>query len=155
MARRSSVLLIIAFLSFVSCNQGVVYDQYQSANEEGWTWKDRKEFVVDMEDTVSMHNLYIQIRHTLDYPMSNLFMFVRIEGPSGQTLTDTVNFILAHPDGKWIGSGVGKLKELRLLYRKHTVFADPGPYRFILEQGMRSPVIPVTDVGIRIEQEQP
>jgi gliding motility-associated lipoprotein GldH len=139
----------------VSCNHDVVYDQYQPAGSDGWAWQDTKEFEADITDTVSLHNLYIQVRHTLDYPMSNLYMFVRIEGPSGQTMTDTVNVFLAYPDGKWIGSGIGKLKELSLLYRKHTVFAQPGRYRFMLEQGMRSPEIPVTDVGIRIEKQQP
>ena len=155
MIRQNIAIWIITVCFMASCNHDIVYDQYVSTDPEGWTWQDKKAFEVDITDTVSLHNIYIQVRHTLDYPMSNLYMFVRIEGPSGQTLSDTLNFILAHPDGKWIGSGVGKLKELSLLYRKHTVFAQPGIYRFELEQGMRSSELPVTNVGLRIVKQQP
>ena len=152
MARIKYPILII-FLSLpFSCERGIVYDQFKSTGDSGWTWQDRCHFEADLQDTVSLHNLFIQIRHTVDYPMNNLYMFVHVTGPSGQTLTDTVNFILARQDGKWFGSGVGKLKEIRLLYRKNTVFRDAGIYSFELEQGMRTPSLPVTDVGIVIER---
>ena len=149
---KSNYLFLIIFLVLpFSCEKGVVYDQFISTGDRGWTWQDKCDFEIDIQDTISLNNLYIQIRHSVDYPMSNLYMFVHVKGPSGQSLTDTVNFILAREDGKWLGSGVGKFRELRLLYRKNTVFKDPGVYSFVLEQGMRNPNLPVTDVGIRIE----
>lgn len=135
-----------------SCNNNIVYDKFISTGDEGWTWNNPCEFSVDINDTTNLNNLYIQIRHTVDYPMSNLYVFVDVKGPSGQSLSDTVNFILAEQNGKWLGKGIGKLRELRFLYRKNTVFKDPGEYTFILEQGMRNQNLPVTDVGIRIEK---
>ena len=146
-----SILIILLVLP-MSCNRNVVYDQFSSLPNSTWTWDEPLSFEFELNDTLNAYDLFIQIRHTVDYPMSNLYMIVHIEGPSGQIITDTVNFILAEPDGKWIGSGVGKLKELRLLYRKNTVFKDQGTYRFVLEQGMRKSSLPVTDVGIRVEK---
>ena len=67
-------------------------------------------------------------------------------------MKDTVNMILAAPDGQWNGKGTGKLRELRLLYRKQVVFGEPGTYTFSLDQAMRKSELPVTDVGIRIEK---
>ncbi len=64
-----------------------------------WKWQDAREFEVDITDTISLHNIYLQVRHTVEYPMSNLYMFVHVKGPSGQLLKDTVNLILANPDG--------------------------------------------------------
>ncbi|MEN8229005.1 MAG: gliding motility lipoprotein GldH [Bacteroidota bacterium] len=147
---QSLILLLIILLS--SCDPDMVFDQYTQTDDGLWSWHDAKEFNIEIADTVTLHNIYLQIRHTVEYPMSNLYMFVYVKGPSGQLLKDTVNLILANPDGKWIGSGTGNLRELRLLYRQHTKFGQSGLYTFTLEQGMRNPELPITDLGIRIER---
>lgn len=143
--------VLLAFLAG-SCDPDMVYDRYEQVAGGNWSWEDEKSFPVEITDTTGLHNIYLQVRHTVEYPMSNLYMFVRVEGPGGQQLQDTVNMILAEPDGAWKGSGPGKLRELQLLYRKQARFATPGTYKFTLEQGMRRPEVPVTDVGVRIEQ---
>ena len=145
-------VLSMTILFMFSCNNTVVYDVFCSVDKSGWKWNEKCEFPIELNDTTHLHNIYIQLRHTIDYPMRNLYIFVNVNGPSGQILKDTVNVILAEPEGKWTGRGIGKLKELRLLYRKNTIFKDPGTYMFIIEQGMRNPSLPVTDIGIRIEK---
>lgn len=149
-----SLVLLMVFLA-CSCDREMVYDHYQHLDNGSWRWQDAREFKVDMEDTLSLHNIYIQVRHTVEYPMSNLYMFVHVKGPTGQMLRDTVNLVLAQPDGKWNGRGSGRLRELSLLYRRQTRFSIPGTYTFTLEQAMRNPDLPVTDVGLRIEQHNP
>jgi len=143
-------MLLLLFL--LSCDRNMVYDQFNSINREGWTWSDIQEFDPLIEDTVSYYNIYLQIRHKGDYPVSNLYLFVHLTGPQNQALTDTVNFILAEPDGRWTGKGLGDMKELRLLYKKKVRFPVTGNYRFRIEQGMRIPSVPVQDVGLRIEK---
>jgi gliding motility-associated lipoprotein GldH len=133
----------------------MVYDQYDQTNNGMWRWQDALEFKVDISDTISQHNIYLQVRHTTDYPLTNLYMFVHVKGPTGLHLKDTVNCILAAPGGKWNGKGVGNRRELHLLYRKQTIFSEPGIYTFTLEQGMRNPELPVTDLGLRIERNKP
>ncbi|MCK5135366.1 MAG: gliding motility lipoprotein GldH [Bacteroidales bacterium] len=152
-AAYSVIFLMITLL--VSCDPSMVYDQYSRTENGVWGWNDTGEFEVDITDTTSLHNIYLQIRHTVDYPLSNLHMFVHVKGPSGQHLKDTVSFLLATPDGSWIGKGTGNLRELRLLYRKHTQFRQVGIYTFTLEQGMRTSELPVTDIGVRIERVNP
>jgi gliding motility-associated lipoprotein GldH len=147
------ILLLLMTLT-VSCDQNVVYDEYVQTNG-GWKWRDAREFLVEVSDTLSLHNIYVQVRHTVEYPMSNLYMFVHVKGPTGQHRKDTVNLILAEPNGEWTGRGTGNLRELQLLYRKQTQFRIPGIYVFTLEQAMRNPELPVTDLGIRIERDNP
>lgn len=148
-------LALLLFMSLPSCDPDMVYDQYIHTENEMWRWQDAKEFNIDIADTIALNNIYLQVRHTVEYPLSNLYMFVHIKGPSGQLLKDTVNFILANPDGKWTGRGAGNLRELRLLYRKNSKFSQSGTYTFTLEQGMRIPELPITDLGIRIERINP
>lgn len=147
-----TLLMLVALT--VSCDRNVFYDEYVRTGGE-WTWRDAREFFVEVSDTLSLYNIYLQVRHTVEYPMSNLYMFVHVKGPGGQVRKDTVNLILAEPDGDWIGRGNGNLRELQLLYRKQTQFRAPGTYVFTLEQAMRNPELPVTDLGIRIERINP
>jgi gliding motility-associated lipoprotein GldH len=133
----------------------MVYDAYKPTENGMWSWRDAMEFRADISDTVSLHNIYIQVRHTVEYPMSNLYMFVHVKSPSGQYLKDTINMVLAAPDGKWTGRGNGNIRELMFLYRKQSIFRIPGTYVFTLEQAMREPELPVTDLGVRIEKVNP
>ena len=142
-------------LSGLSCDSRMVYDKFEPTEHGMWSWQDIKEFHADITDTVSMYNIYLQVRHTVDYPMSNLYMFVHVKSPSGQQMTDTVNMVLAVPDGRWTGKGNGYIRELMLLYRKQTRFRIPGTYVFSLEQAMRQSELPVTDLGVRIERINP
>lgn len=136
----------------ISCDKRMHTDMYQHIDNSIWTWDDVKIFPFNIEDTIAEHDILIQLRHTTDYPMSNLYIFVQITGPSGQTLRDTINYQLAEPSGQWIGKGNGHLRELRYMYREHTSFPEPGTYSISLEQAMRESRLPVSDIGVRIEK---
>ncbi len=148
----SLIVLMVLLMHTQSCDSDMVYDQYEPTDQGVWNWNDAMEFEADISDTVSMHNIYLQLRHTVGYPLSNLYMFVHVKGPGGQHLTDTINMILAEPSGQWTGKGNGNIRELMFLYRKQTQFSIPGIYVFTLEQAMRQEDLPVTNLGIRIER---
>jgi gliding motility-associated lipoprotein GldH len=147
--------LMVLLMHCYSCDPDMVYDRFEQLEQGTWTWNENPEFEADVGDTISMFNIYVQVRHTTEYPMSNLYMFMHIKSPEGQYLKDTINMILAAPDGRWTGRGNGNIRELMLLYRKQTRFRVPGTYVFSLEQAMRQEELPVTDVGIRIERSNP
>lgn len=154
--RRPLILtLMVLLMHLSSCDSAMVYDRFKQPELGLWTWDDALEFKADIRDTISLYNIYLQVRHTTEYPMSNLFIFMHIKSPEGQQLKDTINMILAAPDGRWTGRGNGNIRELMLLYREQTRFRVPGTYTFTLEQAMRQEELPVTDVGIRIERSNP
>ena len=155
MMYRNILFILLFFFALSSCDPAMVYDEFIGNEGGNWSWKDVGVFEVEVDDTLSLHNIYIQVRHTVEYPMSNLYMFIHVKGPGGEQLKDTVNLEVAAPDGAWLGRGVGNLRELRLLYRKQTRFSLPGTYTFSLEQAMRKPELPVTDIGIRVERIDP
>lgn len=138
-----------------ACDSEMVYDKYTSFENGMWKWNDVAVFEVDVTDTLTLNNIYLQVRHSTDYPMSNLYMFVYLKGPGGQFRKDTVNLILATPEGQWTGKGSGSIRELRLLYKSQARFGQPGVYNFSIEQAMRKAELPVTDVGVRIERIRP
>lgn len=147
-----AIVLWVPLIFFSSCDSSMVYDDFKHIDGGSWKWDDTVDFSFTMEDTVSMHNMLVRLRHSTDYPLSNLYMFVHLEGPSGQTKTDTINFMLAENSGKWIGKGVGNIREIGYLYKKNIRFPEPGEYKVSIEQAMRLPEVPVSEVGLRVEK---
>jgi len=145
-------IVLLMLLIMQSCDPNMVYDKFKETDEGSWSWDEPIMFEVDITDTVSDHNVYLNIRHTKEYQKTNLYTFLSLTGPSGAVINDTIEFTIARPNGKWLGTGFGNIKLVRKLYREAVRFALPGTYVFTIEQGMRLEEVPVTDVGLRIEK---
>ena len=136
-----------------ACDTSVVFQKQQAIPGEGWHFRDSIAFEVHIEDTTSLHKMYVDVRNATDYGYSNLFLFLDIRFPDGTTLRDTLECTLADRRGNWEGSGVGNLRFNRFLFRDDVWFPEQGTYHFILYQGMREDVLPgIADVGLRIER---
>ena len=146
------IIFNILLLFIYSCDPNMIYDKYQKTENGEWGWTDKKIFKVPISDSIKTYNILINIRHTTEYPKSNLFVFITTIGPDGSSMSDTVEVIVADKRGKWTGYGFGDIKLISRLYKKSVIFRRIGEYTFILEQGMRLPEVPVTDVGLRIEK---
>ena len=147
------------FLSFIaisllnSCDPNRVYEKNIKIPDGIWHRDNVVRFELRIEDTISSHNLYVNIRNTSFYPMSNLYLFIRTTAPSGHSVKDTVEVILADDRGKWLGSGLGDIWDLQQLYKQNVRFAQQGEYRFEFEQAMRAEKLPfILDVGLRVEK---
>lgn len=154
MRRLIYVALLIVSLSlfFSSCDPKMEFDKFLEIPENSWKWDQEIQFPVNLTDTGSIYNILIQLRHTTEYPLSNLYMFVDVKGPSGREMKDTINFTLSENNGKWIGKGVGNIREIAYLYKRNTKFPEAGEYLFSIEQAMRLPEVPVAEIGLRIER---
>jgi gliding motility-associated lipoprotein GldH len=146
-------LFLIAFV-LISCDSNKVFDQYIEVENANWKKENVAKFAVDIIDTTNAHNLYINVRNKGNYAYSNLYLFVKIEGPDGNFSVDTVNCTLADKSGKWLGKGIGDLFDLRVPYYGGFKFAKKGTYQFSLEQAMRveNGLEGITDIGLRIEK---
>ncbi|HRP61285.1 MAG TPA: gliding motility lipoprotein GldH, partial [Vicingus sp.] len=144
---------LVAFV-LVSCDSNKVFDQYIEVENANWKKENVAKFSVNIDDTTNAHNLYINIRNRGDYAYSNLYLFVKIEGPDGNFSVDTVNCTLADKSGKWLGKGIGDLFDYNVPYIGGFKFAKAGTYNFSLEQAMRveNGLEGISDVGLRIEK---
>ena len=149
---KAGLFLIFILLAF-ACNSDIVYENNERIPGQEWNRFLIPEFEVEISDTVSLHNLYINLRNTGEYPRSNIFLFVSASAPGGAFNRDTLELSLADPSGKWQGRGYGSIWQNRFLYRQNVRFAQKGVYRFSIEQAMRIEDLPgITDVGILIEK---
>ena len=149
-----NILLITLTIAFYSCNQNRVYEKNIEITDGIWNVKNKVVFDVPVTDTLSINNIYINIRHTSLYLYRNLFLFINTTAPSGASIRDTFEITLADEKGKWLGSGLGDIWDNQILYKRNVQFPFSGTYRFELEQAMRRENLPfIMDVGLRIERE--
>lgn len=110
-------------------------------------------FEVAIADTAQRYNLYVNVRHTDNFPYSNLWMKVNTTFPSGKEIENRVNLPLADKSGKWFGAGSGDVITIQVPIQEMAQMPESGNYRFELIQDMRmNPLTDVLDVGIRVER---
>jgi len=144
---------ISLIVGVASCDRKRVFENYHTLDEKGWNKDSVVVFNVELTDTVRNHNMYVNIRNKGTYAYSNLWLFLSIGSPDGKLRTDTVEFSLAEPSGRWKGSGIGDLHDNQILYKSSVYFPHKGKYTFQIKHGMRDNVLEgVRDIGIRIEK---
>lgn len=148
----STLLLLAIGLLLAACDSGSLYDDNRAIRDAHWDKEMVPSFDVRIEDTTRMYRFYINVRHTDDYRYSNLYVFLQTHFPNGNLTRDTIECILAAPDGRWQGRKSGKTIEHQILLNDALKFPLKGQYVFEIEQAMREPLKGVTDIGIRIEK---
>jgi gliding motility-associated lipoprotein GldH len=153
--QRLGLLFGLLIMLVVSCKTDRVYEENKTIPDSSWDQNKKVNFSFTINDTVSLHNMYINIRNGGNYAFSNLFLFMETKTPQGQISRDTVECILAAPDGKWLGEGLGDIRNNRILFKKGIRFPQTGVYQVEFEQAMRVNPLPlIMDIGIRIEKEK-
>lgn len=156
--RHLATCLLAAGL-LVGCADNVVYQAAVPIATDGWDRTFTPEFAFDITDSVARHHLFIDVRHTGDYPYSDLYLFVDLSGPGGRHARDTVQCLLADATGRWYGKGAGFVfadrYDAHVLYKLNNRFPATGRYTVKLEQAMRTERIEgILDVGISLERAQ-
>ncbi len=140
------------------CSDPAVFQADVAIPEGSWDRTFKPSFAFDIADTVSKHDVFIDVRHTGEYAFSDLFLFVELSGPGGRAVRDTVECLLADPTGRWYGKGTGfvwadRMLDAKILYKLGNRFPASGRYTIKLEQAMRTEQLDgVLDVGVSVER---
>ncbi|QLG45320.1 gliding motility lipoprotein GldH [Costertonia aggregata] len=154
-------LICLTLVSFLfSCNDTLSVSEYKATNNGKWNKDSIVSFSFSEMDTVSKHNVFINIRNDESYPFSNLFLIAELESPDGKTVTDTLEYEMADPSGEWLGKGKGSVKENKLWFKENIVFSSSGVYNLQISHAMRKngnvngivELEGITDVGFQIEK---
>ncbi len=111
------------------------------------------QFDVAMNDTVGKYNIFINVRNSDNYEFNNLYLFIDITNPAKVIERDTMECILADPNGKWLGKGLGDIWDNKILFKHNVRFRKQGNYEFTITQAMRVDSLPmIMDAGVSIEK---
>ena len=110
-------------------------------------------FDVAVNDTLNKYNIFVTVRNADSYEFNNLYLFIDIKSPMRVVERDTMECMLANPDGKWLGNGLGDIWDNKFLFKRNVKFRKPGVYEFVLTQAMRVDSLPmIMDAGLSIEK---
>lgn len=161
MTRNSVLIAFIICAVFCSCDSISVFDEYKSVPNQ-WHKDSIISFNVTPPDSINGYNLFINLRDTNDYKYNNLFLIVEMNYPNGKVLKDTLEYKMADPSGKLLGTGFTDVKENKLWYKGYKepfVFNEAGTYQINIQHAMRQngqvngidELEGITDIGFRIE----
>jgi gliding motility-associated lipoprotein GldH len=147
------VLILATSLVLVSCFDIPEYSESRVVDSKVWASSDTIHFDMNIANDSALYDCFVDVRHTGDYPFSNLYLFLDLTYPNGKHRVDTLECVLADKRGKWYGSGLGDIVDHRIEYKSGIKFPAAGSYSLDITHGMRvDPLDGVTDMGFRIER---
>jgi len=146
------VLMLFFGAILFSCS-GNEYEKSYSIENETWSAGELLQFNFEVDDMYARYNIYLHLRNTTEYGYSNIFLFVNVLYPDNSIATDTVEGNLTDGRGRWLGSGSGKYRNNKFIYKSNIAFPQTGTYVFTVEQAMRNEALKgVASVGLEIEK---
>lgn len=147
-------LWLVLFLLFLySCNSGSIFSESKDIPGSEWNKNNILSYNFKIEDTLQPYNVYLNVRNTSKYQFRNLFLFIETTSPSGNTVRDTFECILADDRGRWYGKGWGDVYENKIPYKEYIRFPSKGTYSIEIQQAMRRTNLKhITDIGVVIEK---
>ena len=152
MAKVAKTISIVLLALLTACHSAY-FDKRYVIKEARWDIDDKAVFDVNIDDTASSYLFGLEVRHLENYRYSNLFMFMTTEMPNGNVTRDTIECILAMPDGQWLGKHSGSMCDAKILLNDNLSFPTAGNYHFTIEQAMRDSTLKgITDIGLIIDK---
>ena len=145
-------IFLLPVVLLIACDPNRVFEENKEIPDYQWAQNNIVAFDVDIQDTLSLHNFYINIRHVDNYPFRNVFLFVKTTFPNNKFKRDTVEIMLQDKNG-WRGDGLGDIWDLQEPFQLKKRFPLKGKYKFEFQQAMYPQSLPgIMDVGFRIEK---
>lgn len=156
MTRNNSLFLLFvgAIMIFSSCKgEDIYFQKYETIESSSWNKEEVKVFDFDIVDTTKLYEFYLNLRNNNEYGYGNIFVFWTLQSPDGRTKTDTAQFILAKPNGQWLGKSASGTVIENSMYFLKTKLPTRGTYSFEFVQGMRDDNLEgIKDVGLKIKK---
>ena len=155
LATVSHFCLIGLILSFASCDSNRVFEENIDFKDRTWKVTEPAQLEFAISDTTQRYNLYLDVRNSLDYPYSRLFVNYNLYDPSGQEISKKMisEYLFDQKTGKPKGnSGLGDVYDHQFVFLHNYSFPKPGKFKINFEQFMRQDTLQgILAVGLRVE----
>lgn len=146
------VLSVLSFFILLACTESSG-DIYMKSVNNAWQKEVSEDFTFNIDKNDGGKDILLVVRNNEDYPYSNIRFFIKLENIKMKSYTiDTLNYLLAKPNGEWLGTGFGRTKEILFQYKMNYQFPNSGEYKIEIKQAMRKDtLVGIEDIGIKIE----
>jgi|APTNR8051073442_1049403.scaffolds.fasta_scaffold00018_65 gliding motility-associated lipoprotein GldH len=152
---RSIAFLVVIGFMITACDDSRVYEQNYDFSERYWLMAEKPSFDFTIQDTTLHYNLFCNIRNSVAYPYSRIFIRYSLQDSSKNELKNEMitSFLFDEKTGKPFGSsGLGDIYDQQPELLRDFKFNTPGTYSITFEQFMRTDTLQgVLAVGVRVE----
>ena len=150
------VVIVLGCLFFIGCDTVSVYEKIATFPAFKWNSANKPSFNFTIQDTTSLYNIFILVRHEDAYHYNNLWLNVTTKAPGSAPVSQQLELLLANNGKGWLGSGLDDIFTHRIRITQAPIKLKKGDYQFTIQQTMReNPLESVLDAGIRIEKAMP
>ena len=143
---------ILLIFTFFGCGPNYIFDEAREITDGEWAYEDTLNFELEIQDTLEIYNLYLDLEHATDYSKQNIYILIYTQFPSGERIKERVAIDFADKTGQWYGDCNAEKCSLRVNVQQGAFFNLPGKYIFTIEQFMRVDPLPgIQKVALRIE----
>lgn len=150
-------LLLIVLIG--SCDRNRLYETNYDFKDRVWISTDNPVFDFEVNDTTKTYNVYCNIRNSVEYPYSRIFINYSLQDSSGTSVSKNMisTFLFEEKTGRPLGiSGLGDVYDHPILILKTYQFKKTGLYTLKFEQFMRTDTLAgILAVGFRLETAEP
>jgi gliding motility-associated lipoprotein GldH len=152
---RVVVLLLVVLLT--GCGDDTrVFEKNYDFEGRYWAINDRPPFDFTIQDTTLPYTAYCNIRNSVSYPYSRIFVRYTLKDSTGVELKKDMvgEFLFDQKTGVPLGvSGLGDIYDQKLPILKNFKFPYAGKYSVQFEQFMRTDSLQgILAVGLRVEK---
>lgn len=150
---RYKYLVFLFLLILSACTNNKIFEKYIKTGNNIWKRDDIKKFEVPIEDTLSLYDVTIAIRHSSYYAFANIKVNLTISYPSGDMRTKEFNIFVRNEDGSFKGDGAGDLWDVAYPALQGVSFPFKGTYVFEIQNVMPLMETPdIMDVGLIVRK---
>jgi gliding motility-associated lipoprotein GldH len=153
---RITGILIFIGLLMVACDDQRVFEKYVDFEDRYWLVNEKPAFEFEITDPQKKYNIYANVRNSLSYSWTNLYVNYSLTDSTGTPLKKNLmnEPIFDQNSGEPFGeSGLGDIYDHQFLLMKDFQFSTPGKYKMTFEQYMRADTLQgILAVGVRVEQ---
>ena len=140
----------------LSCDSERLYEKNFDFDLRFWPISEQPNFEFVISDSIHAYNLYCNIRNSVSYPYSRLFVNAYLQDSAGRVLQKRLTevFLFDPKTGKPFGdSGIGDIYDHRVPVLDNYTFPYRGKFRMKFEQQMRLDSLQgILAVGLRVEK---
>lgn len=153
------ILLFVIVFSVCACDSNRLYEKNHDFDERYWLSAENPEFQFEITDTTLKYNVYCNLRNSLSYPLSRIFVTYSLQDSTGHSYKNEMIsiFLFEEKSGKPLGSSaLGNVYDHQTLLLKDYSFTKAGEYTLGFEQFMRMDTLQgILAVGFRLEAVSP
>ena len=150
--KRILFLLFILMFLLNSCDNSVVFKQFNKMENVNWNRFDIQVFEVEVEKD-ELYDFYLAFRHHTYFPYDKLWVNITFYTPDGATRSRDYDFDLKDADGNWLADGMGELWDIEFPIRKEMMFNNDGICKVRVENIHSKYDMPgVIEVGLIVKE---